>query len=103
MQSGINSGRTVTTPLQIAVTGCLKREGEDGGYFIVARNGTTWNLTANGMNLSERVNQNVTITGKPDANTEQSDNHGRKTEESGKPEITLRVLTVKTLTPKCGR
>ena len=87
-QSGANSGGTVTDPLQIAVTGCLKQEGEGGEYFVVDKNGTTWKLTPNGMKLAEHVNQNVIITGKPDANAEQrdNDNRGGKAEPGGKPQ-----------------
>ena len=104
-QSGVNPGGTVSDPLQIAVTGCLKQEGEGGEYFVVDKNGTTWKLTPNGMKLAEHVNQNVIITGKPDANAEprDSDNRGGKAEPSGKPQIRLRVLTVKTLNLKCPR
>lgn len=56
------------------------------------------------MKLAEHVNQNVIITGKPDANAEQrdNDNRGGKAEPGGKPQIRLRVLTVKTLNPKCA-
>ena len=48
-QSGSNLDRTMTPPLQIAVSGCLKREA-DGGYYIADKNGTTWKLTPNGVN-----------------------------------------------------
>lgn len=104
-QSGANSGGTVTNPLQIAVTGCLKQEGEGSEYFVVDKNGTTWKLTPNAVKLAEHVNQDVMITGKPDANDEQrdNDNRGGKAEPSGKPQIRLQVLTVKTLNPKCAR
>jgi hypothetical protein len=57
------------------------------------------------VKLAEHVNQDVMITGKPDANAEPRDNENRsgKAEPSGKPQIRLRVLTVKTLNPKCPR
>ena len=50
-QSGSNLGGTMTPPLQIAVIGCLKRE-VGGGYYIADKNGTTWKLTPNGVNLA---------------------------------------------------
>jgi hypothetical protein len=97
-QSGVNPGGTVTNPLQIAVTGCLKREAR-GGYYIADKNGTTWNLVPSDTNLAEHVNHSVMITGKPATNAEQQ---GGKLDGGGKPQVDLRVLTVKTLSLSCA-
>jgi hypothetical protein len=103
-QSGSNLGGTMTPPLQIAVTGCLKREA-DGGYYIADKNGTTWKLTPNGVNLSEHVNHSVRITGKPDTNAGQpgANQHGAKTASAENLQPGLRVLTVKVLSPICAQ
>ena len=103
--SGASSGGTVTNPLQVAVTGCLKRGGESGGYYIADKNGTTWKLVANGANLAEQVNHSVMITGRPVANDKREGSHeqGGKMEEGGPPQVGLQVLTVKMLSPNCTR
>lgn len=104
-QSGASTGRTATPPIQVMVTGCLKRGGESGGYYIADLNGTTWKLTSSTVNLAEHVNHSVMVTGKPVTNTQQQGNNeqGGKTEEGGKPQPCLRVLTVKMLSPSCTR
>ena len=96
MQSGVDPGGTVTNPLQIAVTGCLKH-GAGEEYYIADKNGTTWKLVPNGVNLAEHVNQSVMITGKPATNAEQQGNK----EQGGKPQVGLRVLRVKTVSLSC--
>lgn len=96
MQSGGNPGGSVTNPLQIAVTGCLKR-GAGGEYYIADKNGTTWKLVSNGVNLGEHVNHSVMVTGKPATNAEQQGSN----EQGGKPQVGLRVLTVKTVSLSC--
>jgi len=106
MQSGVNpGGTTVTTPLQIAVSGCLKRGAERNGYYIADKNGTTWQLVPNGVNLAEHLNHNVMITGKPDTNANQQSHNdqNRKTGQDGKPQVSVRVLTVKTLGVSCDQ
>ena len=103
-QTGMNPGGTVTTPLQVAVTGCLKRGNEGAGYFIADQNGTRWKLVPNGVNLAEHINHSVMVTGKPVTSDAQADNEqGVKTKEDAKPQPSLRVLTIKMLSPSCTR
>jgi hypothetical protein len=102
-QSGVNSGGSVTHPLQVAVTGCLKSGGEGRGYYIADKNGTTWKLVPNGVSLAEQVNHSVMITGRPVANKEGDHEQGGKREEGGKPQPGLKVLTIKMLSPSCTR
>jgi len=98
MQAGSNPGVTVTSPLQIAVTGCLKREAK-GEYYIADKNGRTWNLVPNGVKLSSHLNQEVMVTGKPATdNQQQSD----KQVERGKHQLALQVVTVKPINSSCG-
>lgn len=98
-----NQGGTVTPPIQIALTGCLRRTGADNAFYLADRNGTTWKLVSDSVPLSEHMNQSVTVTGKvlrtpkqPEGSTQQSGG----TTASG-PE--LRVLTIQTLSPSCTR
>ena len=94
----------MTPPLQIAVSGCLKREA-DGGYYIADKNGTTWKLTPNGVNLAGHVNHSVRITGKPDTNAGQpgANQHRAKTASAENLQPGLGVLTVKVLSPTCAQ
>ena len=96
--SGASPGGTVTHPLQVAVRGCVKRGVKSGEYVITDSNGTTWTLTSDKVNLGDHVGQTVLITGKPESESKQPSTN----EPSGKPQIGLRVLSVKTIGGKCG-
>lgn len=97
VQPGTNPGGSVTHPLQIALRGCLKHATNDDGYYIADDNGRTWRLVANGVNLAEHVNQRVMLTGRPDSGPQQQTEGAVK-----EPQLSMRVLTVKTLSPSCG-
>jgi hypothetical protein len=102
----MNPPGTVTTPLQISVTGCLKKGHEAGGYFITDQNGTTWELTPGNVNLAEQVNHSVQIAGKPiTATAKQEAKMGadEKTEAAGNKVHDLRVVSLKMLSPSCTR
>jgi|SRR5215472_15203520 len=100
VQLGTNPRGTVTHPLQIAVRGCLKYLASGDGYYIADDNGRTWKLVADSVNLAEHVNQRVMITGKPDTTTSQQT---EKAPDGGPKQLSMRVLTVKTLSPSCGQ
>jgi hypothetical protein len=104
-QPGMSPGGVATTPLQIAVTGCLKQSHETHSYFIADQNGTTWKLTSSAVNLAEHVNHSVMVTGKPIATDQQqgSSDQAGKTDDGAKPQPSLRVLTLKLLSPSCTR
>ncbi len=90
----------ITTPHQVAVTGCLRRAGMPGTYAITDETGTTWVLTSNSadIDLSRQVMHVVAVTGK-EAPGGSSPNDG----QPGNPPRSLRVLTLKTLSPSCTR
>jgi len=79
----------------MALRGCLKHVANGDGYYIADEEGRTWRLVANGVNLAEHVNQRVMLTGKPDSPQPQM---GRAVKEL---QLSMRVLTVKTLSPSC--
>jgi hypothetical protein len=89
----------MSPPIQVAVTGCLKR-GNEGG-FRITQNGTTWRLIAKDVDLAGQLNHVVTVTGKlaplPPQPGENSEN------EAGNPSHGLRVLTLKMLSNSCTR
>jgi len=106
IQSGTSPGGTTAThPLQIALTGCLKQNGESGEYFIVDKNGKTWRLVPGGVDLTAHLNHSVRLTGTPDSNPNAVDNSEQtaKAGHGGEPQLSLRVLTVKMLSNSCGR
>jgi len=96
-QPGISPGGSVNHPLQIAVSGCLKRVGE--GYSIADDTGRTWKLVGDGVNFAEHVDQRVMIAGKPDTTAQQQE----RGVEGSNLQLSVRVLTIKTVSPSCGK
>ncbi len=94
----------MTPPLQILVSGCLKRGNQSGEYYLSDQNGTIWKLTSSSVNLAEHVQHSVTVTGKPISNPQPPADNGQagKTESSN-PQPGLRVLTLKMLSSSCTR
>lgn len=104
-QSDTNPPRTASPPIQIAVTGCLKR-GNEGGYRLTDQNGTTWQLTSQTVDLGEHLNHVVTVTGKPAPTPKQQEANSQQSgapEAGSKPSPGLRVLTLKMLSNSCTR
>ena len=62
-QAGQN--RTVTNPLLVNVTGCLKKNSASEGYYIADANGRTWELTSKKVDLSKHVFHVVSVSGRP--------------------------------------
>ena len=105
-QTVMNPPGTATTPLQISVTGCLKKGHETGGYFITDQNGNVWELTPGNVNLAEHVNHSVQIAGKPIAASAQQEarmGDNEKREAGGNKVHDLRVVSLKMLSPSCTR
>jgi len=100
-----NPPRIMSPPIQIVVTGCLKRSNE-GGYRLTDQNGTSWRLTSDTVNLAEHLNHSVTVTGKPATTPQQQEansQQGGTTESGSKPSPGLRVLNLKMLSNSCTR
>jgi hypothetical protein len=102
-QSNATAGRTASPPLQILVTGCLKRGNEAGEYSLADQNGTIWKLTSTTVNLAEHVNHSVSVGGKPVVPPKQPENNASGGQTESKPQPTLRVLTLKMLSNSCTR
>ena len=106
-QSEATPPRTMSPPIQISVTGCLKR-GNVGGYRLTDQNGTSWTLISQDVNLAEHLNHAVTVTGKPVPLPPQQQQQGANSQqgasdEAGKHAPGLRVLTLKMLSNSCTR
>ncbi len=104
-QSSANPPGVASPPIQIAVTGCLKRS-YDGGYYITDRNGTHWRLSSNKVDLDANVMHVVMVTGRPGSLANQNESASQQNETaqtSGKRSPSLQVLTVKMLSNSCTR
>ena len=102
-QSDATAGRTASPPLQILITGCLKRGNAAGEYSIADQNGTVWKLTSTTVNLAEQVNHSVSVGGKPVVTPGQAENNASSGQTEGRPQPTLRVLNLKMLSNSCTR
>jgi len=94
-----------TPPIQILVSGCLKR-GHDGGYYISDRSGITWMLSSTKVDLAAHVMHAVTVTGKPAGLSQpppQSNQTGSTAESGSGSQHELHVLTLKELSNSCTR
>jgi len=102
--SQANQQRTVTTPLQVNVTGCLKKSGTSGGYYIADQNGRTWELTGSTVDLAKQVFHTVSASGHPSIKSKTQEGQN---EQSQKPEpnptFTLDVTELQVLSPSCTR
>ncbi len=94
-----------TPPIQVAVTGCLKRS-HDGGYYLSDQNGNIWMLSSDKVDLAKHVMHSVTLTGKPGAIVRQQgagQEQSSGTQTGGNHTHTLQVLTLKLLDASCTR
>jgi hypothetical protein len=99
-----NQQRTVTTPLLVNVTGCLKKSGPSGGYYIADQNGRTWELTSKKVDLARHVFHTVSVSGHPSPGSKMREG---TSEQSQKPEgsqtFLLDVTELEMLSPSCTR
>jgi hypothetical protein len=79
--SQTNQSRTVRTPLQVIVTGCLKKGSEPGRYYITDAHGRTWELSSKKVDLAAQVFDVVSISGHPASSKTQEE----QSEQSQKP------------------
>jgi hypothetical protein len=97
-------GRTVRTPLQINVTGCLKKNAETGGFYVADENGRTWELSSKKVDLSRHIFHTVSVSGHPSAKNMQEG----KSEQGQKPEsssqsLALDVVELTMISNSCTR
>jgi hypothetical protein len=99
-----NPPGVATPPIQVAVSGCLRRA-NDGGYRLSDQNGNTWILSSSKVNLAEHINHSVTLTGKPGALTspQESNTQQSGTTAGGNRTHRLQVLTLDVLDVSCTR
>ncbi len=99
-----NQQRTATTPLLVNVTGCLKKSGMSGGYYIADQNGRTWELTSKRVDLAKHVFHTVSISGHPSASSKtQEGKSGQSQTPEGNQTFTLDVTELEMVSPSCTR
>jgi hypothetical protein len=101
-QSAANPPGTATPPLQVLVTGCLKRS-SDGGYYLTDANGTTWQLSSDSMNLGDHVMHVVSVAGKPATLAKSEPSQGGKPDAADNSARSLSVVTLKMVSNSCTR
>ncbi len=98
-------GGTVRTPLQISITGCLKKNAETGGYYVFDKNGRTWELSSKKVDLARHVFHVVTVSGHPMSASnmpEGKSEAGEKPERSIQP-LSLDVVELTMISNSCTR
>ena len=102
--SQTNQQRTVTAPLLVNVTGCLKKSSTSGGYYVADQDGRTWELTSKKVDLAKQVFHTVSVSGHPSSGSKMREG---KSEQGQKPEgeqtFTLDVTELEVLSSSCTR
>ena len=86
-----------------SVTGCIKKGHEAGGFYLVAEDGKTYELSGDAK-LSDHVGHKVTVTGTmAQAGKEKEEQIGKseKKESGGKTHSDLQVTDVKMVSESC--
>ncbi len=105
-QTGTSQQPAISTHHQISVTGCLKRGGESGQYYLTDLTGKTWELTSTKVDLARHVFHTVKVAGKEalarPASPPANENEG-PTEGSGNQYPRLQVIALTMLSSSCTR
>jgi hypothetical protein len=97
--------RTATTPLQVNVIGCLKKNAS-GGYSVTDEYGRTWELTSKKADLASYVLRTVSVSGHPSTLPKAlggKSGQNQSTEASGNQHFGLDVTELTTVSPSCSR
>ena len=99
-----SQNRTVTHPLLVNVTGCLKRSSQTGGFYVADQNGRTWELTSKKVDLAKHVFHTVSVSGHPSPGSKTQEG---KSEQGQKPEgsqiFGLDVTELEMVSDSCTR
>jgi hypothetical protein len=97
-------GQTARTPLQINITGCLKKNAE-GGYYISDANGRTWELSSKKVDFAKHVFHVVSVSGHPASasNMSQGKSAAPQKPEGDNQHLSLDVVELTTISNSCTR
>ena len=103
--SQTNQSRTVRTPLQVNVTGCLKKGSEPDRYYITDVHGRTWDLSSKKVDLAAHVFHVVSISGHPASSMTQEgrSQQSQKPAAGGNQHLALDVVELTMLSNSCTR
>ncbi len=101
--SQTNQQRTVTTPLLVNVTGCLKKSGTSGGYYIADQDGRTWELTSKRVDLAKEIFHTVSVSGHLGSSKMQEGKSEQGQKLEGNQTLTLDVTELQVVSPSCTR
>ncbi len=98
-------GRTVRPPLQIVVTGCLKKNAETGGYYVSDENGRAWDLSSKKVDLARHLFHTVSVSGHPMSvsKTPEGKSEAGQKPEGGNQPLGLDVVELTMLSNSCTR
>lgn len=102
-QSGMGQN-TMSAHHMITVTGCLKKGGEEGGYYITGKDGAMWELSSKTVNLSEHVNHTVSVSGHEMPRSQADETkiaESEKSESAGSKYADLKVAQLKMVSTSC--
>jgi hypothetical protein len=97
--------RTARTPLQINITGCLKKNAETGGYYVSDENGRTWELTSKKVDLAAQVFHTVIVSGHPlsASNITEGKSEQDQKAKGGSQPLSLDVVELTMISNSCTR
>jgi hypothetical protein len=86
----------------VSVTGCLRAGSDKGGYFIIAADGTMYELFGKGM--KEHVNHQVALTGKTATMSREEEAiryENERSESEGEPIYDVKVSSITMVSETC--
>jgi len=98
-------GQTARTPLQINITGCLKKNADTGGYYVSDTNGRTWELSSKKVDFAKHVFHVVSVSGHPTSasNMPQGKSEAPQKPEGGNQQLSLDVVEFTMVSNSCTR
>jgi hypothetical protein len=102
--SQTGTGPTMRTPLQINVTGCLKKNAATGRYYVSDQYGRTWELSSKKVDLSKQLFHTVNVSGHAvAANTPEEKGEQGQKPVAGQQPLSLDVLELTMISNSCTR
>ncbi|MGB8771924.1 MAG: hypothetical protein WCC92_20080 [Candidatus Korobacteraceae bacterium] len=96
---------TVSIPLQLNLTGCLKKSAS-GAYSVTDQNGRTWELTSQKTDLAKYVFQTVSVSGHPSTEARKQEGQSEESQSAkagGNQYFGLDVTEITVVSPSCTR
>ena len=91
---------------QVSVTGCLQQGSEHGGYYVMGQDGKLYELMGKSVNLSQHLNQTVTVSGKQVKLSESQETkvepHEKTESSGGSSYVDVQVGDLKVVSQSCS-